>query len=108
MILSTMNDLPGYEITEVMGEVFGITVRSRHAGARLGASFKSLVGGELAGMTKMLSESRVQAQERLSEAARARGADAVLAMRFDANELWDVGQEICAYGTAVKVRSVSA
>jgi uncharacterized protein YbjQ (UPF0145 family) len=104
MILSTMNDLPGYEVTEVMGEVFGITVRSRHVGARLGASFKSLVGGELAGMTKMLSESRIQAQDRLSEAAQERGADAVLAMRFDANELWEVGQEICAYGTAVKVR----
>jgi uncharacterized protein YbjQ (UPF0145 family) len=107
MILSTMNDLPGYEITEVIGEVFGITVRSRHAGARLGASFKSLVGGELAGMTKMLSESRVEAQDRLSEAARERGADAVLAMRFDASELWDMAQEICAYGTAVKIRPVT-
>ena len=107
MMLSTMNDLPGYEITEVIGEVFGITVRSRHVGARLGASFKSLVGGELAGMTKMLEESRLEAQQRLSEAAAQRGADAVLAMRFDANELWDVGQEICAYGTAVKVRRLA-
>ena len=46
MILSTMNDLPGYEVTEVIGEVFGITVRSRHAGSQIGAGFKSLVGGE--------------------------------------------------------------
>ena len=103
MILSTMNDLPGYEVTEVLGEVFGITVRSRNVGAQFGASFKSLVGGELRGMTKMLAESRIQAQERLSEAAQARGADAVLAMRFDASE-FQVGQEICAYGTAVKIR----
>jgi uncharacterized protein YbjQ (UPF0145 family) len=51
MILSTMNDLPGYEVTEVIGEVFGITVRSRNIGSSLGASFKSLVGGELRGMT---------------------------------------------------------
>ena len=103
MILSTMNDLPGYEVTEVLGEVFGITVRSRNVGAQFGASFKALVGGELRGMTKMLAESRVQAQERLMEAAQARGADAVLAMRFDASE-FQVGQEICAYGTAVKIR----
>ena len=47
MILSTMNDLPGYEITEVLGEVFGITVRSRNVGSQLGAGFKSLVGAEL-------------------------------------------------------------
>ena len=65
MILSTMNDLPGYEVTEVLGEVFGITVRSRHVGSQLGAGFKSLVGGELRGMTKMLSDSRTEAQDRL-------------------------------------------
>jgi uncharacterized protein YbjQ (UPF0145 family) len=103
MILSTMNDLPGYEVTEVLGEVFGITVRARNVGSQIGASFKSLVGGELRGMTKMLADSRLQAQDRLSEAAEAKGADAVLAFRFDASE-FQVGQEICAYGTAVKVR----
>jgi uncharacterized protein YbjQ (UPF0145 family) len=103
MILSTMNDLPGYEVTEVLGEVFGITVRSRNVGSQLGASFKSLVGGELRGMTKMLAESRVEAQQRLSETAEAKGADAVLAMRFDASE-FQAGQEICAYGTAVRIR----
>jgi uncharacterized protein YbjQ (UPF0145 family) len=103
MILSTMNDLPGYEVTDVLGEVFGITVRSRNIGAQLGAGLKSLVGGELKGMTRMLSESRAHAQQRLIEAAEAKGADAVLAMRFDASE-FQAGQEICAYGTAVKVR----
>jgi uncharacterized protein YbjQ (UPF0145 family) len=102
MILSTMNDLPGYVVTEVLGEVFGITVRSRNFGAQLGAGFKSLVGGELRGMTKMLSDSRLEAQQRLTEAAEAKGANAVLAMRFDASE-FQVGQEICAYGTAVRV-----
>lgn len=102
MILSTMNDIPGYEVTEVLGEVFGITVRSRNLGSQLGAGFKSLVGGELRGMTKMLSDSRIHAQERLVEAAEAKGANAVLAMRFDASE-FQVGQEICAYGTAVKI-----
>jgi uncharacterized protein YbjQ (UPF0145 family) len=105
MILSTMNDLPGYEVTEVIGEVFGLTVRSRNIGSQLGAAFKAIAGGELRGMTKLLSSSRIEAQDRLIEAAAARGADAVLAMRFDVNELGNIGQEICAYGTAVKIRS---
>jgi len=83
--------------------VFGITVRSRNVGSQLGAGFKSLVGGELRGMTKTLAESRTEAQNRLSEAAEAKGGDAVLAMRFDASE-FGAGQEICAYGTAVRVR----
>jgi uncharacterized protein YbjQ (UPF0145 family) len=72
MIISTMNDLPGYQIDEVLGEVFGLTVRSRNVGSQIGASFKSLVGGELKGMTKMLSEGRQHAQERLVEEAEAR------------------------------------
>jgi uncharacterized protein YbjQ (UPF0145 family) len=104
MILSTMNDLPGHEVTEVMGEVFGITVRARNIGSQLGATFKSLKGGELRGMTKLLSASRVEAQDRLIEAGTERGADAILAMRFDVNEIQGIGQEICAYGTAVKIR----
>ena len=107
MILSTMNDMPGYEVTEVIGEVFGITVRARNIGSQLGASFKALAGGELRGMTKLLSASRVEAQDRLIEAAQEKGADAVLAMRFDVDEIQGVGQEICAYGTAVKIRPVS-
>jgi uncharacterized protein YbjQ (UPF0145 family) len=106
MLLSTMNDLPGYEVTEVIGETFGITVRARNIGASLGAAFKSLKGGELRGMTKLLASSRLEAQERLVEEAQAKGADAILAMRFDVNEIQNIGQEICAYGTAVKVRKV--
>jgi uncharacterized protein YbjQ (UPF0145 family) len=104
MILSTMNDLPGYEVAEVKGEVFGLTVRSRNVGSKIGSGFKSLVGGELKGMTKMLADSRIEAQNRLVEEAERKGANAILAMRFDANDLQDLGQEICAYGTAVVVR----
>ena len=103
MLITTMNDVPGYKVTSVLGEVFGLTVRSRNAFSSAGAGFKSLVGGELRGMTKVLSDSRVEAQDRLTEAAQAIGGDAVLAMRFDASE-FQVGQEICAYGTAVKIR----
>ena len=103
MIISTMNDLPGYQIDEVLGEVFGLTVRSRNVGSQIGASFKSLVGGELKGMTKMLSEGRQHAQQRLVEEAEGKGANAVMAFRFDTSELGSTWTEICAYGTAVRV-----
>ena len=107
MIISTMNDLPGYQVVEVLGEVFGLTVRSRHAGSQIGAGLKSMFGGELKGMTKMLNESRIEAQQRLTENAAALGANAVLAMRFDVNDLGDFGQEMCAYGTAVRVQKAT-
>ncbi len=104
MIVTTMNDLPGYEIEEVLGEVFGLTVRARNVGSQIGASLKSLVGGELKGMTKMLAEGRVHAQQRLIEEAEAKGADAVIAFRFDTSELGATWTEICAYGTAVRAK----
>jgi uncharacterized protein YbjQ (UPF0145 family) len=106
MIISTMNDLPGYEIEEVYGEVFGLTVRSRNLGSQIGASFKSLVGGELKGMTKMLIDGRAHAQQRLVEEAESKGANAVIAFRFDTSELGSTWTEICAYGTAVRARKV--
>jgi uncharacterized protein YbjQ (UPF0145 family) len=79
-------------------------VRSRNIGSQIGASLKSLVGGELAGMTKVLAQGREQAIERLVAEAEAMGANAVLAMRFDTSELGSTWTEICAYGTAVRVR----
>ena len=102
MIITTMNDLPGYEIDEVLGEVFGLTVRSRNLGSTIGAALKSLVGGELKGMTKMLAMGRLHAQERLVEEAEAKGANAIIAFRFDTSELGSTWTEICAYGTAVR------
>jgi uncharacterized protein YbjQ (UPF0145 family) len=104
VLITTGNDLPGYRVTEVLGEVFGLTVRSRNIGSQLGASFKSLVGGELKGMTKMLADGREHATERLIEEAEAKGADAIVAFRFDTSELGSTWTEICAYGTAVRAR----
>ena len=75
-----------------------LTVRSRHIGSRLGPNLKSIVGGELRGMTKALVDSRHEAQQRLVEEVAALGADAILAMRFDASEIGGGWQEICAYG----------
>ena len=102
MLISTMNDLPGYRIEEVHGEVFWLTVRSRHVGSQLGAAAKSLVGGELKGMTRMLAEGREDATRRIVEVAEVKGANAILAFRFDTSELGGTWTEICAYGTAVR------
>ena len=101
MLVVTTNDLPGWEIQRVCGEVFGLTVRSRNAFSQMGAGLKSMFGGELQGMTKNLAESRNEAMGRLFEEARRRGGNAIVGMRFDTTELGDVWTEICAYGTAV-------
>ena len=102
MLISTMNDVPGHEITEVIGEVFGLTVRARNVGAQIGAGLKSILGGELKGMTKALIESRQQVMARMVEEAEAKGANAIIAMRFDTSEMGGQWTEICAYGTAVR------
>ncbi|MDX6620163.1 MAG: hypothetical protein QOK36_2549 [Gaiellales bacterium] len=107
ILISTMNDVPGYEITAVYGEVYGLIVRARNAFSNIGAGFRTIVGGEAKGYTKLLSDSRDQAIERMSEAARARGANAVIAMRFDCNEIGDIMSEVAAYGTAVMVQRLS-
>jgi uncharacterized protein YbjQ (UPF0145 family) len=85
--------------------VSGLAVRSRHVGAQIGAALKSIVGGELQGMTKQLAETREQAVTRMTDAAEAMGANAVLAMRFDSNEIAGMYQEFLAYGTAVVVEN---
>jgi uncharacterized protein YbjQ (UPF0145 family) len=104
MLIATTNDVPGYTIEEVFGEVFGLTVRSRNIGSQLGAGFKSILGGELKGMTKALVDSRQQVIDRMVEEAEAKGANAIVAMRFDTSEMGGNWTEICAYGTAVRVR----
>ena len=104
MLITTANDLPGFEITETLGEVFGLTVRSRNVGSQLGAGLKSLMGGELKGMTKALVDSREQVIERMVEEAEAKGGDAIVAMRFDTSDMGSNWTEICAYGTAAKAR----
>ena len=103
ILVATMNDLPGYEVVAVHGEVFGLVVRARNVFSNIGASFRTVFGGEARGYTQLLSDSRGQALERLRTAARAKGANAVLAMRFDCNEIANLMSEVAAYGTAVTV-----
>ena len=107
MLVVTTNEIPGWEIQRVCGEVFGLTVRSRNAFSQLGAGLKSMFGGELQGMTRNLAESRNEVMGRMLEHARAKGGNAVVGMRFDTSEMGDVWTELCAYGTAVVAVPVS-
>jgi uncharacterized protein YbjQ (UPF0145 family) len=87
IITTTMNDLPGYRIIEILGTVFGITVRSRNWGADIGAIVKSAVGGELKFFTNLMYTSRGEAMERLVGECMQRGGNAIIAMRFDQGEV---------------------
>ena len=106
MLITTTNDIAGYEIVEVLGEVFGLTVRSRNAFSQMGSGLKSMFGGELKGMTQALTDSRHQVIQRMVEECSAKGGDAIVAMRFDTSEMGPNWTEICAYGTAVRVRKL--
>ena len=104
ILITTMNDVPGYEIVDVHGEIFGLVVRARNVFSNIGAGFRTVFGGEATGYTKLLTDSRHEAIARLKHAANEKGANAVIAMRFDCNEIADVMSEVAAYGTAVTVR----
>jgi uncharacterized protein YbjQ (UPF0145 family) len=103
VLIVTTNEVPGYRITGVHGDVFGLVVRARDYFSNLGAQLRTLVGGEVGGYTRLLTDSRNQARQRMWLEARARGANAVVAMRFDCNEIGGIMSEVVAYGTAVTV-----
>jgi uncharacterized protein YbjQ (UPF0145 family) len=86
--------------------VFGLIVWARNAFSNMGAQLRTLAGGEVAGYTRLLTDSRNQARERMWREARARGANAVVAMRFDCNEIGDIMSEVAAYGTPVTVEAI--
>ena len=104
ILVVTTNELPGYEILRVHGEVFGLVARARNAFSNLGAGMRTVFGGEAKGYTTLLIDSRNDAVSRLRDAAREVGANAVVAMRFDCNEIANMISEVAAYGTAVTVR----
>ena len=104
MLVVTTNDIPGYEVVAVYGEVFGLIVRSRNAFSNFGASLRTIFGGEVKGYTKLLSNTREQAMKRLRDEATAKGANAILMMRFDSGNIANQMNEVVAYGTAVKIQ----
>lgn len=103
VLIVTTNEIPRYRITQVHGDVFGLVVRARNIFTNVGAQLRTVAGGEVSGYTKLLTDSRNQARHRMWREARSRGANAVVAMRFDCNEIGDIMSEVAAYGTAVTV-----
>ena len=105
--LVTTNYVPGMKITKLIGTIFGITVRSRGLGGNIVAGLRSLAGGEIKEYTKMLSDARTLALDRLKDTAIQTGANAVVDVRFDTSEIGQTMNEIVAYGTAVVVEPTS-
>lgn len=101
MLISNIEVLPGYLITEHLGLVQGSTVRAKNFGRDMMAGLKNIVGGELKGYTELLNESRQEALDRMKEQARAIGANAVINVRFSTANIAAGASEILAYGTAV-------
>jgi uncharacterized protein YbjQ (UPF0145 family) len=108
VIVVTTNEVPGYRVDAVLGEVMGLTVRAANLGANVVASFRSLGGGEVKEYTRLVHESRQEVMHRMVEEARRRGANAVVGMRFDTGEIAASFSEVCAYGTAVVVSPIAA
>ena len=102
MILTTTAEVPGYAIGEILGVVFGNTVRTKNIGKDITAGLKSLVGGELEEYTSMLSDARTESYNRMVNAARDLGADAVVNIRFTTSQTMATAAELLAYGTAVR------
>ncbi len=104
MKIVTTDAVTGYEITEMIGQVFGLVVRSRGLGGNIMAGLRSLVGGEIVEYTEMLEDARRNALDRMVQNAAAMGANAIVRMQFDSSELGQSMSEIVAYGTAVIVK----
>lgn len=103
MIVVTTENIPGYKVMEVKGQVFGLIVRSRGIGGNVIAGLRSLVGGEIHEYTAMLEDARKQAIDRLVSNAAQMGANAIVMMRFDSSEMGESMSEVVAYGTAVVI-----
>ncbi|MGE5405864.1 MAG: YbjQ family protein [Candidatus Saccharibacteria bacterium] len=103
MIVVTTENIKGYVVKEVKGQVFGVVVRSRGLGGNIVAGLRSLFGGEIHEYTSLLEDTRKQAIDRLVKNAQAMGANAVVMMRFDSSEIGQTMSEVVAYGTGVVI-----
>ena len=107
MIVTTSNDLAGYKITRQLGVVRGITVRSRSVLGNIGAGFQAMFGGNITMFTSLAEKAREEAYELMVDHAKQRGANAIIAMSYDANEIMEGITEVLAYGTAVVVEPIT-
>ena len=103
MLIVTTNDAPGYRVVKTLGLVRGITVRSRNAISDMVGGLQSMLGGRVGTYVKLAEASRAEALQEMIEHAQGMGANAVIAMRYEANEIMEGVTEVLAYGTAVVV-----
>jgi uncharacterized protein YbjQ (UPF0145 family) len=103
VMLSNIEQIPGYRIVEFYGIATGNTVRAKHIGRDIMAGLKNIVGGELKGYTELLQDSREEAMQRMIDQAVSMGANAVVNIRFATSSVAQGAAELFAYGTAVKV-----
>lgn len=103
MMITTTNELEGHRVTRPLGVVRGLTVRSRSVLGNLGASLQTILGGNITLYTELAEKARQEAFDLMVQHAQERGVNAILAMRYDANEITDGVTEVLAYGTAVVV-----
>jgi uncharacterized protein YbjQ (UPF0145 family) len=108
MIVTTTENIPDTRVVKTLGQVFGLTVRSRSLGGNITAGLKSLAGGEIRSYVKLNEDARRQALDRMVQNAAAMGANAVTMMRFDSTEMGRTMSEIVAYGTAQVVEAIDA
>ncbi len=104
IIVTTGSDIPKKEISEIIGVVKGSTVRARNVGRDIGASLKSIIGGEVKTYTEMSQDAREEAYNRMVNEAIDMGADAVICVRFTTSMVMTGASEMLAYGTAVKIK----
>lgn len=105
MIITTTAEVPGKEVTEILGLAKGSTIRAKHIGKDIVASLRHIVGGELKEYTEMLIEAREAALDLMTKDAKKMGADAVLNVRFSTSSVMQGAAEVLAYGTAVRLKS---
>lgn len=104
MLITTTGDVAGKDIIEVKGLVQGSTVKTKHVGRDIGASLKTLVGGEIKGYSDLMKEARKEALERMVVEAEKLGANAIISMRYQTAEVMSTAAEVIAYGTAVVIK----
>jgi uncharacterized protein YbjQ (UPF0145 family) len=103
MIVTTGNDLPGYEIAQFLGVVRGVVVRSPSIGQGFVGGLKTIMGGNIAEFAQVCDRARQDAYDLMAEHAEQLGTDAIIGMRYDATEFMQATTEVLAYGTAVKL-----
>lgn len=108
MLVTTIDRIPGHEISEVLGLVQGNTIRARHLGRDIMAGLRNVVGGEIKDYTQMLTEARRLAIQRMVKEAESLGADAILGVRLATAQTMAGAAEVLAYGTAVRLRRTSS